>query len=936
MDVKGLTMPALRRQLALARGAVRRFGDRLPTPHPAGPLSRRFDRAVLSLLTFGVVTLVVLKSLLTRQRMSHDNGITARGRLRIVDSPRFPTIDLFTPGREFDCRVRHGGASFHDDAMMVVRSCSIKFADHPIDSPFDVLMNTSDSVAFNDAWSFAQFMYITIRGRGEKVSRWMYDRYPRLWVGLQGLNRRDPASYAQMRYQSKTPLEYRAKDGRLRYVKFRMIPAVDGPESGLCNAADKETPWNQAPIPEERLGPNYLKDELRSRVATEGVHYRMQLQLHEWKAGDTRAVFDAARPWDESTHPWLDLATVELTEILPWEANVATQCMLSNRPDSLAVIEPLSIHDPPSLDHLRLAGVWARRARRLANSLFGIPAPIPDARPKAKVPPPPRGSDQVPTLPQHDDPARQREREREIEAAQFVYEWRHAPGQPPFVAELPPAEAFAGRKKHRMMHDLEGTLADLGLAVVAKRFERHGCLDEFDAYYLLRKKPAVAWRFHRDDEFGRQRVAGVNPVLIERCDRIPDHFPVTEETVRGLLREGDSLEAARSEGRLYLLDYAILEGLPVHPGRYLTHPLCLLYVNGDGRLVPIAIQLGQTPDAGPIFTPNDSPWLWLTVKTYVQSADASYHEVASHLMRTHMIMEAVAVSTYRTLDSRHPIHALLAPHFAGTMAINHGARTSMLAPGGAIDRTMAPGADGSLDLGARVWKDWSFDRYDLRTDLRIRGVDDTERLPDYPYRDDALRIWDTIESFVSDVLGRYYPDEDEIRKDWELQAWARELCDERGGQLRGLPGEGAINTRKRLVQTVTQIVFTGSAEHASVNNGQWDMFGYIPNVPGALYAPPPTTKDELSQQHFVEILPHRRAAAEQLGMVHLLSMPTEDPLGHYALTRFFGGDPVISRRTLAFMDELDELSDAIQLRNLSLPVPYTYLDPRLIAQSTAI
>jgi arachidonate 15-lipoxygenase len=486
------------------------------------------------------------------------------------------------------------------------------------------------------------------------------------------------------------------------------------------------------------------------------------------------------------------------------------------------------------------------------------------------------------------------------------------------------------------MHDLEGTAADLGVEMVAERFAHHGTLGEFDAYYLLRKKPAVAWRFHRDDEFGRQRVAGVNPVLIERCNEIPDRFPVDEKTVRGLLHDGDTLDAARKEGRLYLLDYAILEGIPTHPGRYLTHPLCLLYVNEVGHLVPIAIQLGQTPDAGPIFTPHDPPWLWLTVKTFVQSADASYHEVASHLMRTHMIVEAIAVATHRQLDARHPLHQLLMPHFRGTMAINHAARTSMLAPGGAIDRTMAPGADGSLDLGARVWRDWRFDRFDLRTDLRARGVDDPKLLPEYPYRDDALRVWDVIERFVSDVLGRYYPDDDEIRKDWELQAWARELADERGAQLQGLPGGGQINTRKELVQVVTQTIFTSSAEHSSVNNGQWDMFGYVPNVPGALYAPPPIDKTELSEKQFVKMLPHKRAAAEQLAMVHLLSLPTANPLGQYELTRFFGGEPGVSRRALHFLDELEALSDQIRLRNLRLEVPYTYLDPRIIAQSTAI
>ena len=930
-------MQPLRHHFARGQHVVWKVRNKALRPERPSALRRRLDRALLSLLTFGVVSAVVLNAFLTRRRMSHDNGIVGLGRIKLTKDPRFPAHEFFSTGNEFECTIRHGAASYQDDAMFVVRSASLRFAALGEVSPCDMLMNTGESVAFNSAWAFAQFMWVTLRGRSEKVSRRMFNKYPRLWVGLQGLNRRNPSSYAQLHYFTKTPLEYVARDGKRRYVKFRLLPAGGGPETGIPDRLDKETPWNQEVMPDEKRGPNYLKQEYAEHVAKEGVAFRLLLQLHEWSDGDTRDVFDAARVWDEETHPWMELGTVEIDKTISYDDSIGALFSLAKLPSTLKLIEPLSPTDPPSMDHLRLAGYWGRRARLAGTRVLGVPAPPPDRRAIPKQAPPPRGSAVAPTLPQRDSAERQRARDRDVEHAREQYRWQHSPGLPPFARELPEGKGFSKRQARGMMWDLEKTAVDLGLYEIAQRSEPHGTLEEFDPYYLLEKKPEVAWRFHRDDEFGRQRVAGVNPVLLERCTEIPEHFPVTDEVVRGVLAEGETLDSAAAEGRLYSLDYRILEGLSTHPGRYLTAPHCLLWLNPQQQLVPVAIQLGQTPAAGPIFTPSDDPWLWLLAKTFVQSADASYHECASHLLRTHLLVETIAVATARQLDRCHPVAALLTPHFETTFAINHSARTSMLAPGGALDKVMAGGADGSLDLIGRAWAEYRFDRFDLRTDLAARGVGDPELLPHYPYRDDALRLWDEIAGFVGDVLGYYYSDDDdEVRKDWEIQAWARELVDEQGGQIQGLPGEGAINTLSQLAQIVTQVIFTATSEHSSVNNGQWDMFGYIPNVPGALFAPPPTTRDPITQRQFVEALPHRSAAAMQLAMVHLLSMPTDNPLGSYKLTDFCGGDPFVSKRALQFIDGLEQISLAIEVRNLALTVPYTYLDPKQIAQSIAI
>jgi len=61
-----------------------------------------------------------------------------------------------------------------------------------------------------------------------------------------------------------------------------------------------------------------------------------------------------------------------------------------------------------------------------------------------------------------------------------------------------------------------------------------------------------------------------------------------------------------------------MEGLPARAGHYFCAPICLLYVNKVGNLVPVAIQLKQNGDgtANLIFLPSDS-WIdWLTAKIY--------------------------------------------------------------------------------------------------------------------------------------------------------------------------------------------------------------------------------------------------------------------------------------------------------------------------------
>ena len=528
-------------------------------------------------------------------------------------------------------------------------------------------------------------------------------------------------------------------------------------------------------------------------------------------------------------------------------------------------------------------------------------------------------------------------RSRDLYAQQQNYQWVHTPGQPPYCKGVPPGEEFTKRKERLMGFDVVESLADMALAAVIRVFSHNDTVDSFRRYYPIRHVPNVAQRWREDEEFARQRLDGINPILIALAREIPENFPVTNDTIRGLVPDHYSLEQLLSEQRLFLLDYKILQGLQPTFGRFCVAPICLFWVDDTGRLMPLAIQLGQSPaEAKVIFTPKDHYWTWLLARTYVQSADGSYHEVVAHLTRTHLAMETFWVAAARTLPPQHPLHQLLEPHFTGTIEINNDARTKLIVPGGPIDESIAIGSEGSLTLIGLEYADWKFDVHEPMSQLRARGVDSPEIMPNYHYRDDSLLYFTAIEKYVHGILEFYYRSDEDILGDVELQAWMHELSSKEGGRVKGLPlKRGKVTTLEDLCAIVTQIIFSCSVEHAAVNNGQYAQFGWIPNTPGAMYLPPPQNHDERDEANFVYALPDAYAVGQQLTLVHLLSQKTLTPLGLYDAT-FFDAEMPVRMAIDRFRADLDDIGRHIQERNRHLEVPYKYLEPWVVGRSIAI
>lgn len=909
----------------------------------------------LHVYAWAAIGLIAMNSFFSRTRMSHDNGIATRGRIRMLDAlPGVPDNDFFQPKREFRARCRFAAVSYMDDARFVARGASLKFADSDHKSPLDLLMNTGRTTPFWSVRSFWQFMWLTMRGRRQHAIPYMKAE-PIQYYGSRDPLRRNPETFAQLYYNSKIPYTFKARDGRPRYVKFRMIPWDRGPETGMPGEDDtQDWAWCWQGIrPGESRSCNYLKTELKERLAKGPIHFHLQIAFHHIKPGESEDLHNSSVAWDQATHPWHDLAEVEIDEMLDHKTSNVSLFTVRNRPPCMGTERARSIDDPNGMNYLRQLAIWPRRLRLLGNKLFGIPKPIPDHREldgdTSYTPfkdPEDFGAPKPLRLPQDESPAEEANRRQELAILREQYPLTVPGNLPTYIENPPPAEAFDAAKLLRMFEDVEGTKLDLGLGAVQRFFVDGGeparTLESFDALYPTRPIPAVHKTWRNDAEYARQRLDGPHPTVIELCTKLPKKFPVTDETVKGLLPHGSTLAKELAAERLFLLDYPLLHDLPTNPGEYLTAPVCLLHLERDGTLLPIAIQLAQDPAASPIFTPLDPPWLWLSVKAYAQSADAHNHEIVSHLLRTHMILEPIWLCARRHLHPRHPLMELLAPHFKFTIAINHGARTTMLVPGGPLPTAMAAGYEGSMELLKRSYEGFGFHRFDLLDDLEARGMnrkheDGSYKLPNYHYRDDSIILANAIRSWVEDVVKVFYRSDEDLLADTEAQAWIEELADPKRGNLAGLPDGGTLRTLDDLVDLLSLTILKSSAEHSAANNGQYDYFGYVPNVPGLMRKPPPHNKKELSEQWLVEALPDFHQSAVQIAMVHLLSEPSPPSrlLGFYDES-FFAGHPGAILSSRRFRARLDRLSANIRARNAGLDVPYPYLDPRRVSQSTEI
>ncbi len=483
---------------------------------------------------------------------------------------------------------------------------------------------------------------------------------------------------------------------------------------------------------------------------------------------------------------------------------------------------------------------------------------------------------------------------------------------------------------------------------VEEKLVQQSGLTPFKSLFKSIELQSVAENFRQDELFAYYRLGGPNPMLIQCITQIPDNFPVTEQGYQSVMGQTDSLAEALSSNRLFVLDYAEIQPLVDNPGeveglaKQLFAPLALFSrPEGQDKLVPVAIQRTQNSAEHEIVyaeTGPDEPgyWPWQTAKSIVQMAEGNYHELFVHLGRTHLLIEAFVVATHRNLAKQHPINILLMPHFEGTLNINKEAATGLIAPGGSIEKILAAKIECSQEAAGKDRLAFDFYENMLPTDLKRRGVDNPAILADFPYRDDALLVWDAIQQWVSDYLDIYYENDDAVNADSELAAWTDNLIDR--GKLKGFK---PITSKAQLAEVLTMVIFTSSAQHAAVNFPQSSIMAYAPAISGVIWG----VKDPAggTEPEWLGTLPPVKIASDQLDILHVLGGVYYRRLGYYRSNNFpyfpwFKDERVIGKGNALerFQQALNQIEDQIHSRNQSREIPYPHLLPSRIPMSINI
>ncbi|MQL94640.1 hypothetical protein Taro_027298 [Colocasia esculenta] len=499
-----------------------------------------------------------------------------------------------------------------------------------------------------------------------------------------------------------------------------------------------------------------------------------------------------------------------------------------------------------------------------------------------------------------------------------------------------------------------------------------------------------AWR--TDEEFGRETVAGVNPVIISRLQEFPptskldpntygDHkSTITASHIENHL-DGLTVDEALCSNKLFILEHhdALIPYLnrinaldcKIYASR------TIIFLKADGTLRPVAIELSVPhPDGeqhgavSEVYTPAEHGVManvWQLAKAYAAVGNSGVHQlsatvrcrrvnnlpVVGHRLYTHAVMEPVVIASNRQLSVVHPIYKLLHPHFRDTMTINALGRQILISAEGGMEKTVFPGRY-AMELSSSVYKSWKLTDHALPVDLLKRGVAVEDRsqphnlrllIEDYPFAVDGLAIWSAIEEWVNEYCAIYYPTDDVVRSDIELQAWWKEVREVGHGDLRDESWWPTMQTRAELAQTCTTLIWVSSALHAAVNFGQYAYAGYMACRPtkSRRFMPTPGTKEyeEIRtnpEKAFLRTITSQIQTIAGVALIEILSRHASDEiyLGQRSDAEYWTSDKAaleafqrFGKKLVAIERKIEELNSDERLRNRNGPVkvPYTLLYP---------
>jgi len=439
------------------------------------------------------------------------------------------------------------------------------------------------------------------------------------------------------------------------------------------------------------------------------------------------------------------------------------------------------------------------------------------------------------------------------------------------------------------------------LEMMFKRFQTMvfpiKCLEDYHLYHESLDDTNKDYHEHKnwktDEVFGWQVLNGVYPLSFKIMKHIPEYFSITDDDIKHLLGEGKSLESEIEAEKLFLSDFHEMftenSGMIKNPREDgkpcdVPHAICLYYVNEKDKFVPICIQL-KPNDRDYLFTADEESLDWLLAKMWIRNCMVSIHEWSYHYLYTHGFPEPFMVAAFRCLSTSHPIYRLLRPHLRTINSINQKGREVLIKKDSVVNVLSFD----SPSVMTTFYKKLTLDDMDIPKVLHKYGVA-PNKIPEYHYAQDTMKVWEIIKNYITGIVNLFYKSDKDILEDSEIQAFAYESAHLgfawQDNNIRGVPTD--FKTREELINLLTVVVGTSSAQHAAVNFGQWDHYKFIPMNPPIMNMPP-HKKGEGTMERIMKSLPRGNQVVIFLATMHALSRYFEDQdfLGENPETWFF-------------------------------------------------
>lgn len=113
-------------------------------------------------------------------------------------------------------------------------------------------------------------------------------------------------------------------------------------------------------------------------------------------------------------------------------------------------------------------------------------------------------------------------------------------------ADIPRDSQFSDEARSTIKEDIKKAILKLGLGYLMTLFDSWDNFDDFEKILQSlnrgRLKILEDDRWMTDEVFGSMFLNGVNPNIIQRCEKLPKNFPVTEEMVKSCMNRGTTLQ----------------------------------------------------------------------------------------------------------------------------------------------------------------------------------------------------------------------------------------------------------------------------------------------------------------------------------------------------------------------------------------------------------